>query len=190
MSYTHYWSITKPLESDTIWETLRESVGQLIAHSGIPLEVHLTNEFIRLNGLGEDAHETFHLERTLTEFAFCKTARKPYDVVVAATLTLAYTLFLGSMDVRSDGDMKDKEWQNAMKLLTTAFDTEFTFPCEKVEQSYTHKYTLTFAVRGCEYSDGEKVSATEVRDAITNALLNSNDEELINEGIQLEDTYQ
>jgi hypothetical protein len=85
----------------------------------------LTDAYIRFNGIGEDGHETFCLvagmarqegcplprerrARTLPihpgRFDFCKTARKPYDVLVTAVLWIAHEEY--GLRVSSDGTME------------------------------------------------------------------------------------
>jgi len=48
----------------------------------------ISDDCIRFNGVEEDGHETFFIPRTGTDWEFCKTARKPYDTVVVAMLTM------------------------------------------------------------------------------------------------------
>ena len=57
---------------------------------------------IRFNGIGEDGHETFMLSNSSFEFNFCKTARKPYDVVVCEVL-LVLNAFCPHLSISSDG---------------------------------------------------------------------------------------
>lgn len=45
------------------------------------------------NGKGELSHETFFIERESEKWDFCKTARKPYDLLVVACL-IAATQFI------------------------------------------------------------------------------------------------
>ncbi|HEX5426548.1 MAG TPA: hypothetical protein VFW94_23575 [Candidatus Acidoferrales bacterium] len=77
-------------------------------------------ERIRFNGTGYDdaSHETFILERKPPSnnwgrdedgmaFDCCKTARKPYDLVVCAALIVARAHAGPLIDVSSDGDLED-----------------------------------------------------------------------------------
>jgi len=57
---------------------------------------------IRFNGIGEDGHETFMISNSSFEFNFCKTARKPYDVVVCEVL-LVLNAFCPHLSISSDG---------------------------------------------------------------------------------------
>jgi hypothetical protein len=67
----------------------------------------LTDEEIALNGRGDNGHETFAIGANdgPISFDFCKTARKPYDVVVCAILLRAER-HLG-LSVSGDGDEED-----------------------------------------------------------------------------------
>jgi hypothetical protein len=85
---------------------------------------------IRFNGAGKDLdHETFSFPRIRKKekfdskpengmfFDFCKTAEKPYDLLVTACLLLAQKHFGNKIIVSSDGDMNGQEWQPARDLL-------------------------------------------------------------------------
>jgi len=61
-----------------------------------------TEELIRFNGIDEDGHETFYFSAGKEDFAFCKTARKPYDVVVCECL-LVLNHFIPALEINSDG---------------------------------------------------------------------------------------
>jgi hypothetical protein len=80
----------------------------------------IDGERLRFNGVGEDGHETFEVRRDPAGnrspwqkpeagryFDFCKTARKPYDVLVTASL-LVLKAHLGDwLLLGSDG-----RWEN------------------------------------------------------------------------------
>ena len=77
---------------------------------------------IRFNGVEDDGHETFYIERNFQRsdertddtgkfFDFCKTASKPYDVNVCCCLIIFKHYFKDDFDVRSDGDNDD--WRDA-----------------------------------------------------------------------------
>ena len=66
---------------------------------------------IRFNGIGEAGHETFLFHNRKKQdpegygdpcFAFCKTARKPYDIVVCEVL-LVLKRYMPNLEVGSDG---------------------------------------------------------------------------------------
>lgn len=87
----------------------------------------VSNDTIIFNGKGSDGHETFlftleadvedYVEDKTRAFVFCKTARKPYDKYVTATLVLAKLIFKDDIKVSSDGEISD--WQ-AGKALAEA----------------------------------------------------------------------
>lgn len=62
-------------------------------------------------------HETFIFERKekRSSFGFCKTARKPYDLMVCACLILAKYYFGDMVKVSSDGDEND--WKPAFDFV-------------------------------------------------------------------------
>lgn len=128
MGYTHYFTQTLDYRPEE-WEQVCEDMAALLAFAsnaqGIylgnamgdrPSKPQITTDRIMFNGVGDDAHETFRVERvrTLEEWQspedlgdnFCKTARKPYDVVVTAALCYLATV-AGSHTVASDGYGKD-----------------------------------------------------------------------------------
>lgn len=75
---------------------------------------------ICINGLGDMSHETFFLPVNgfdLEEFQFCKTARKPYDVIVVACLVILKHYLGNSFKFSSDGD--DLELEEGFNLART-----------------------------------------------------------------------
>ena len=63
------------------------------------------------------SHETFNIQRKVEtrEFEFCKTARKPYDLMVCICLILLKWHFKDKVSISSDGDMED--WQPAFDFI-------------------------------------------------------------------------
>jgi hypothetical protein len=55
-------------------------------------------------------HETFYCSRESDEWGFCKTARKPYDILVCAVLIAAHNIL--GYEVTSDGNLED--WRPAI----------------------------------------------------------------------------
>jgi len=91
----------------------------------------IDDDIIRFNGVEDDGHETFILTRTKRAkydyesqeeydvdgaFDFCKTARKPYDVLVTSSLLAAMRIANGAWVVGSDGDEYD--WEKGIALVT------------------------------------------------------------------------
>jgi len=69
---------------------------------------------VNFNGAGEKGHENFTLREDLREyikegegFNFCKTARKPYDALVCASLILLKHYMGDFVRVTSDGEISD-----------------------------------------------------------------------------------
>ena len=106
MGYTHY---TNQKRAFTVaeWEEVTSDIKEILTYvehgCGIPLAningeplTHPTFEAKRImfNGLGDDAHEGFVIDRKwIRDFewqdrgsSFCKTANKPYDLAVTACL--------------------------------------------------------------------------------------------------------
>jgi hypothetical protein len=127
MGYTHYWRQENgPIDPES-WDRIRADAEKLIeaARAGDVAicgwdgtgEPVVDGHEIRLNGEGPDLdHETFALTRTGDAFGFCKTARKPYDAVVAGILARAvHHAEPGAIEVSSDGDVHD--WAQTIALL-------------------------------------------------------------------------
>ena len=81
------------------------------------LEDNSSDSAIFINGVGEQAHETFLMRTDDVGFNFCKTAEKPYDSVVTAILILAKTVFKNDIEVSSDGSWSN--WQGGRLLYET-----------------------------------------------------------------------
>lgn len=111
-SYTHYWSIVDwdSPEWQKAWPQLIKDVPLVIDAAGIeisgptedeeivtPPRIDL-KEGIWLNGVSDDAHEPIVIKDG--KWTFCKTARKPYDVVVITILLRAAMLAPNQFEVR------------------------------------------------------------------------------------------
>lgn len=144
MGYTHYFTQTRDFSAaemltigDTIARFIKEATGKPTSTAGgyhqDPVAIRggdgtglpeLTEKRICFNGNGPDLdHETFHIPATREEpypggtlgWQCCKTARKPYDVVVVASL--AYLAAKWGFDVSSDGGAED--WEAGVELAQT-----------------------------------------------------------------------
>ena len=132
MGYTHYW--TPKVASPKQWKAFigvckrlnkelpdyTETAGgycndELLVIAGGSGEGKpiFTNKEICFNGGNGMEHETFYLEPKKLDWNFCKTARKPYDLLVVACLIAAYE-HLG-YEVSSDGNYDD--WKEGSYLL-------------------------------------------------------------------------
>lgn len=121
MGYSHYWQQKQDLPEE-IWADVKKAAADIVAYhqtsGGCPLEVLSDEEYVDINGEGDDAHENLVLDKTATAFSFCKTARKPYDVVVVAVLCALASICKDYVKVTSDGDRDD--WLEGQKLACDA----------------------------------------------------------------------
>jgi len=124
MGYTHYWTIKEPISADA-FAKLQEGIKAIIEtanEAGISISNESTDGTIAFNGAGRDAHETFVIQVGDTEFNFCKTAEKPYDAVVCASLILLKKELGDKVTVSSDGGWH--KWQGGRLLYETVFDIQ------------------------------------------------------------------
>lgn len=77
-----------------------------------------TDGIINFNGEGDNGHENLVLSRTPKEFEFCKTNRKPYDLLVVATLVLYKYHFPKKVEISSDGG--NEVWRKSYGLIAKA----------------------------------------------------------------------
>jgi len=100
--------------------------------SGVPPQKRTKNEHMEWVGVHDEkfCHETFHLQKTARElepwerkdvlFSYCKTARKPYDLMVQAVLIL-YKYYFPYVEISSDGELND--WSEAFKFVAGTLPT-------------------------------------------------------------------
>lgn len=119
MGYTNYWLQTKPF-SDPQWKAIKaeylylkeqNKVTKLFVDQNIDDDIDYG---IVLNGVSE--YETFHLSKNIREphyegdnvtFNFCKTAEKPYDLIVWHLLVFAKAVAPESITISRDRDEPD-----------------------------------------------------------------------------------
>jgi hypothetical protein len=124
MGYTHYWNIKEPISADA-FAKLQEGIKAIIQtanEAGISISDESTDGTIAFNGAGRDAHETFVIQVGDTGFNFCKTAEKPYDAVVCASLILLKKELGAEVEVSSDGGWH--RWEGGQVLYETVFDIQ------------------------------------------------------------------
>jgi len=133
MGFTHYWYRNEhlnPTEFAAAVADCKKVCDACTVEIAFDLDEPLlapvfSVDLIRFNGIGEDGHETFYIplnfdndyRRTDDEgrlFAFCKTARKPYDDVVTACLIVFQHHLNGAFLVKSDGDFG--EWKEGREI--------------------------------------------------------------------------
>lgn len=134
MGYTHYF-YRKPELDPEKYKKLVEDIKKIIAAGGVTIkngmgegEPIINTEGIIFNGDADQGHdhETLSLERVVSAsdtragmvFEFCKTAHKPYDKVVTATLIAAKFHFGNDIKLSSDGTTS--EWADGKKLFEKA----------------------------------------------------------------------
>jgi len=108
MGYTHYWR--KPNGVSRNWNNAIPIIQRILKKHRNIIQYELDDDadpvcnehVIRFNGIGEDGHETFLFTNAEEEFAFCKTARKPYDIVVCECL-IVLQHFMPELKISSDG---------------------------------------------------------------------------------------
>ena len=144
MGYTHYWyrDESRMFTEDTFdfygeFAEMARQICETAEKQGIKLaDAHgerlgawqVDGESVRLNGYGEDSHESFVWDRVCPEpqewvkdvsyFDFCKTNRKPYDTVVTALLLAVREAYGDAVRISSDGGFF--EWQDGVSLFEEA----------------------------------------------------------------------
>lgn len=126
MGYTHYWTLARPITADEV-AAVGNDIRDIILASELPIVYEydetdkapvLDANLIHYNGVGDDGHETFYIAAGDTGFSFCKTAAKPYDVVVVASLLALKDRLGDAVRVSSDGDAAD--WAGGHRLAIRA----------------------------------------------------------------------
>jgi hypothetical protein len=125
MGYTHYWNFNEKPSQEKFSE-LVEGVKQIVAtaeEAGIAIgEQVYESGYFSFNGVDAGAHETFSIDIRTQEEDFCKTAEKPYDMVVTASLILAKKIFGEDIEIRSDGNWSD--WESGQLLYESVYDIQ------------------------------------------------------------------
>ena len=131
MGYTHYWTITKELTPAQFkeWTNGVKAIVETATEAGIALgnglgfdAPNIDETLVAFNGVGEGGHETFGIRLGDEGFDFCKTAEKPYDAVVTASLIHAKKIFGDAIEISSDGNWHD--WDSGKVLYETVFDIQ------------------------------------------------------------------
>lgn len=133
IGYTHYFRQNKSVTPGQ-WAKIIRDARILLENSPVEFgdgrggeidsfDSLITEHEIVFNGLGEDdSHETFYLPRNETKFNFCKTDRKPYDILVCAALIIADAHAPGCYEIDSDGDFE--EWIPALRFVSEHCEDE------------------------------------------------------------------
>jgi hypothetical protein len=137
MGYTHYWNHTglDPAKFaravKDIKEVIKLSIIDIAGGLGKGKPKVNKNE-ITFNGRDTESFETFSVTPEPTEFDFCKTGVRPYDIVVAGALVVLKHHCGDSFNVSSDGDMDD--FKDAIQLVTKVLGCKPKFEFEKEEE--------------------------------------------------------
>jgi hypothetical protein len=125
MGYTHYWNFNEKPSQEKFTEFI-EGVKQIVAtaeEAGIAIgEQVYESGYFSFNGVDAGAHETFSFDIRTQEKDFCKTAQKPYDMAVTASLILAKKIFGEDIEIQSDGDWSD--WESGQLLYESVYDVQ------------------------------------------------------------------
>lgn len=138
MGYTHYF---KMLDNATpeMYKAFSDEAHEILRTAEINKGIQLADgmgeeltawqaddERVMFNGFGDDAHETFLWTPNSTGFNFCKTAQKPYDVVVVAVLIALGRAYGDAVEISSDGEYAD--WTDGAALYQMAVQRTAIIP--------------------------------------------------------------
>lgn len=133
MGYTHYVTVKKNVPTAE-WAKVINAKNQILNFNqnfgSAPIQDESEGDLINLNGIAPDDFETFYINPNIKGFNFCKTGRRPYDIVVVAILCAINNICGDCFDITSDGDRKD--WINGFLLCRDACD--FGFIPESIKQ--------------------------------------------------------
>jgi hypothetical protein len=129
MGYTEYFKHTTDLPNAK-WQLFGNQVQRILNYAQLNDDIKLCRDYdqqdkapsigyndIQFNGVGDEAHEDFHLTR-VKDNDFCKTNRKNYTVVVQAVLLAYKMIFRSKVIATSDGGFED--WMDGYKLYCDA----------------------------------------------------------------------
>lgn len=135
MGYTHYWEQLNGAIPAAAWTLIQADAKKLIAASPVKLAFDYDEPTkkpvcdaseIRFNGVGDEGNETFMLMPEPADFEFCKTAHKPYDLVVCAILACAKEHAADFIDVSSDGEAE--EWAEELAWADSVLGRTLALP--------------------------------------------------------------
>ena len=152
MGYTHYWRVNNQGDQQAYSDALID-MAEIVRQSPVPLGNNhgesggpeLTDRWLGFNGIDEAAHETALFYARLADyeqpewnkadgswvFNFCKTARKPYDVVVTAVLCRLAECGTDNVIISSDGEAAD--WEAGQRLATGILGRPVAIPANVIE---------------------------------------------------------
>lgn len=139
MGYTHYWNKKEVDENEytaaikDIAKIVNSKKNILADGTGDKGTKPTTTGEISFNGIDDKSYETFFLPKTAAEmksFDFCKTARKPYDIVVTACLCRLGEV--KGISVSSDGNASD--WTAGVELASKVLGRKVSIPALDEEE--------------------------------------------------------
>jgi len=140
MGYTHYWDKKSEVDENEYKAALKDIAKIVNSKKNILADGNgdkgtkpTTAGEISFNGIDANSHETFFLPKTAGEmksFDFCKTARKPYDVVVTACLCRLGEV--KGISVSSDGS--PSEWKEGVELAAKVLGRKVSIPLKNEEE--------------------------------------------------------
>ena len=128
MGYSHRWTIKEEITPAKFseWVNCVKEIVETAIDAGIPLGnglgedvPEIAENLVAFNGVGNQGHEVFGIALGDSGFDFCKTAEKPYDAAVTASLISAKIIFGSAIEIASDGNWDD--WQSGRVLYETLF---------------------------------------------------------------------
>lgn len=134
MGYTHYWYGNRPFTAAE-WMNIQSDAHKLLNPQPIKVLLEydqpgtvpeIANDVIAFNGDGDEGHETFWFQREPDDFQFCKTAAKPYDVLVTAMLIVSHKRAPDALRISSDGGIED--WADGLALVTARCGEGYRIP--------------------------------------------------------------
>jgi hypothetical protein len=178
VGYTSYWNTKKLTKEDKagylqalpiVQDILKRYKDIIQYEHDTAKPVVASKKEIRFNGIADNGHETFYFKPTKFQspagygdrsFAFCKTARKPYDVVVCEVL-LVLKRFMPNLEVSSDGF--------SGYLKEPKLDGAWPEAIENLRNLYGIKYNMVVTNEREPYCDMEPVLVKEEETAPANA---------------------
>lgn len=122
MGYTHYWDGRGLTIDANAWKRCLDDCARVLAGSPVPISIERAPGVLVVDGL-EDSCEPFEIPDFPLVFSFCKTQRRPYDVIVTACLCLFAE---AGLSVSSDGFVGD--WDAGADLATLLLGRTVTIP--------------------------------------------------------------
>ena len=153
MGYTHYYEQKRSF-TDAEWSIIVKGWKLISKEAKIYVDDQSEfagpriRQYFDINGIGDEAHENFYLEKEKgfhdIQFTFVKTARKKYDRYVVALLLLINNVAPNAFVVKSDGYLD--EWFDGMDILKNYVQSVKVGP--KVRHFFDFQFPDTLDSRG------------------------------------------